>query len=83
VTERQQKLLDYLQAIRPELEGARDYRDLADRVARCVAADAGFVAQGLAVALRGAVMKYAELRADTALGSFSRFVQDLVEGKRR
>lgn len=82
-THRKQALLAYLKAIRPELEGSRDHRELLERVMRCVAADAGWAVNGLAEVLKSAAMRVVEARADVALGEFSRFVENLVSGKRR
>lgn len=84
MTDRQRALLGYLQAIRPELEGARDANDLMGRIMRCIAEDGGFVAEGLAQALAAAGKRYVESyvasRTDAALGNFSKMVQDFVSG---
>jgi len=82
MTPRQEALLAYLRAIRPALDGARDHTELLERILKCVAEDAGFVAEGLAGVAKRLAMKYAESRADVALGQFSRFVQDLVSGRK-
>jgi hypothetical protein len=82
MTARQQALLGYLRTIRPALEGARNHTELLERILKCIAEDAGFVVDGLASVAKRFAMRYVEGRADVALGQFSRFVEDLVSGKR-